>query len=83
MLSAKPIEHKCPACNGTGFPVVKQPAKPGRRIYPVPCKSCHGKGRITEAAPTEETRMVRRQARPAFSRNSIRPCRAAGAVIRS
>jgi hypothetical protein len=27
MLSAKPTEHKCPACKGTGFPPVKQPAE--------------------------------------------------------
>jgi hypothetical protein len=30
-LSAKPIERKCPTCNGTGFPRVKQPAEPGRK----------------------------------------------------
>jgi hypothetical protein len=34
-LSVKPTEHKCPACNGTGFPVVAQPADPVRKIYPV------------------------------------------------
>jgi len=39
-------ELKCEACNGTGFPPVKQPSKPGRRIYPTPCKECGGKGRI-------------------------------------
>jgi len=50
MQPAKPIERKCPACNGTGFPVVKQPVQPGRKIYPVQCKSCRGKGRITEPA---------------------------------
>ena len=48
--SAKPAEHKCPKCNGTGFPVVMQPVKPGRKIYPVRCENCGGKGRITEAA---------------------------------
>jgi DnaJ-class molecular chaperone len=48
--SVKPTEHKCPACNGTGFPEVTQPSQPGRKIYPVPCKSCGGKGRITETA---------------------------------
>jgi len=83
MPSAKPIEHKCPACNGTGFPVVKQPAQPGRKIYPVQCKSCHGKGRITEAAPNEEGRIVRRRTRPALSRNRIRTCRAPEFVTRS
>jgi DnaJ-class molecular chaperone len=39
-------EIKCPACDGTGFPKVKQPAKPGRKIFPAPCKKCFGKGRI-------------------------------------
>jgi hypothetical protein len=34
---ADPIEHKCPACSGTGFPAVVQPMRPGRRIYPAPC----------------------------------------------
>ena len=53
--SVKPIEHKCPVCNGNGFPRVMQPVKPGRKIYPVQCKNCGGKGRIagppTEAQP--------------------------------
>jgi DnaJ-class molecular chaperone len=48
--SAKPAEHRCPACNGTGFPAVKQPTQPGRKIYPVECKTCGGKGRIAGAA---------------------------------
>jgi DnaJ-class molecular chaperone len=48
--STLPTEIKCPECNGTGFPVVTQPVQPGRKIYPVPCKQCGGKGRITEAA---------------------------------
>jgi DnaJ-class molecular chaperone len=38
------IEVTCPACNGTGFPTVMQPGQPGRRIYPAPCRECHGKG---------------------------------------
>jgi DnaJ-class molecular chaperone len=38
-------EMKCPTCSGTGFPEVKQP-KPGRKIYPAPCKECAGKGRL-------------------------------------
>jgi DnaJ-class molecular chaperone len=42
-------EHTCSACNGTGFPKVKQPAQPGRRIYPVQCKACAGKGKIADA----------------------------------
>jgi DnaJ-class molecular chaperone len=39
-------EQKCSACNGTGFPAVKQPARPGRKIYPPPCQKCKGMGRI-------------------------------------
>jgi DnaJ-class molecular chaperone len=49
-LSAKPTEQKCPACKGTGFPAVKQPAEPGRKIYPARCSNCGGKGRIRETA---------------------------------
>jgi DnaJ-class molecular chaperone len=45
-----PTEQKCSACNGTGYPVVEQPAQPDRKIYPTPCKECGGKGRIKEAA---------------------------------
>jgi DnaJ-class molecular chaperone len=48
--AANPTEHKCPACNGTGYPVVTQPVQLGRKIYPAPCKECGGKGRIKEAA---------------------------------
>ena len=39
-------EIECPECDGTGFPQVRQPAQPGRKIYPPPCKRCLGKGRI-------------------------------------
>jgi DnaJ-class molecular chaperone len=49
-LPAKPPERKCPACNGTGFSVVAQPERPGRKIYPARCENCAGKGRITEAS---------------------------------
>ena len=58
-LSVKPTEHKCPACNGTGFPTVIQPVEPGRKIYPVRCKICCGKGRKppTEAALLRLLRM--------------------------
>jgi hypothetical protein len=42
-------EIKCSGCDGTGFPSVAQPAKPGRRIFPPACKQCSGKGRITPA----------------------------------
>jgi DnaJ-class molecular chaperone len=41
-------EHRCAACNGTGFPVVKQPVLATRKIYPVKCEACAGKGRITD-----------------------------------
>jgi hypothetical protein len=43
-------ESKCPACNGTGYPVLTQPMQPGRKIYPAACKKCGGKGRIKGAA---------------------------------
>jgi DnaJ-class molecular chaperone len=46
MKGSKIKEHVCPACNGTGYPVVKQP---GRKIYPLKCKSCDGKGKVTDA----------------------------------
>jgi hypothetical protein len=45
----KQSESKCPACNGTGYPVLTQPMQPGRKIYPAPCKKCGGKGRMKEA----------------------------------
>jgi DnaJ-class molecular chaperone len=52
MKQTKPgrIENKCAACRGTGFAVVKQPAQPGRRIYPPRCAKCHGSGRIRKIA---------------------------------
>jgi DnaJ-class molecular chaperone len=43
-------EKECSACGGTGFPPTKQPAQPGRRIYPAPCEKCGGKGRITKVS---------------------------------
>jgi DnaJ-class molecular chaperone len=42
-------EHICKACSGTGFPKVKQPALAIRKIYPVKCETCAGKGRIADA----------------------------------
>jgi hypothetical protein len=42
-------EHTCEACMGTGYPVVQQPVQPGRKIYPVKCNACEGKGKIAEA----------------------------------
>jgi DnaJ-class molecular chaperone len=47
-------ERTCPACDGTGYPVVKQPAL-GRRIYPAKCKSCDGKGKVMDAIEDPET----------------------------
>jgi DnaJ-class molecular chaperone len=48
-MTPKIEEHICPACNGKGFPVVAQPLRPDRKIYPVKCKDCNGKGKITDA----------------------------------
>jgi DnaJ-class molecular chaperone len=50
MKGSKIKERVCPACNGTGYPVVKQPVQPGRKIYPVKCTSCDGKGKVTDAS---------------------------------
>jgi len=47
-MTPKIKEHACTACNGTGFPVVKQPALATRKIYPVKCQVCAGKGRIPD-----------------------------------
>jgi DnaJ-class molecular chaperone len=49
MKGSKIKERACPACNGTGYPVVKQPVQPGRKIYPVKCTACACKGKITDA----------------------------------
>lgn len=43
-------EHMCPLCKGTGFPKSVEPTRPGRKIYPVKCVSCQGKGKISESA---------------------------------
>ena len=48
-MTSKIKEHTCVACNGTGFPAVMQPVQPGRKIYPVKCTACAGKGKITDA----------------------------------
>jgi len=48
-MTPKIKEHTCVACNGTGFPLVPQPAQPGRKIFPVKCEACAGKGKITDA----------------------------------
>ncbi|MGY3697947.1 DnaJ-class molecular chaperone [Bradyrhizobium sp. USDA 3240] len=47
-MQPKIKESVCPACDGTGFPVVVQSAKPGHKIYPVKCKTCEGKGKIAD-----------------------------------
>jgi DnaJ-class molecular chaperone len=47
--TASSTEINCPACEGTGFPAVPQPAKPSRRIFPPACKQCLGKGRVNSA----------------------------------
>ena len=44
--SSPASEQKCDACHGTGFAEVKQPTKPGHKIYPPRCTKCGGKGRI-------------------------------------
>ena len=49
-MTPKIKEHTCTACNGTGFPKVKQPALATRKIYPTKCEACAGKGRITDPA---------------------------------
>src|SRR5258708_38441262 len=47
---ANPTEQECPACNGTGYLLVVQPVRPGRKIYPPPSNKCCGRGQITEDA---------------------------------
>jgi DnaJ-class molecular chaperone len=46
-VKTESTEIECSACDGTGFPAVAQPSKPGRRIFPPACKECLGKGRVT------------------------------------
>jgi DnaJ-class molecular chaperone len=48
-MKQKIKEHTCSVCKGTGFPAAKQPVQPTRRIYPVKCVACAGKGKITDA----------------------------------
>jgi hypothetical protein len=47
-VTPKIKEHARETCNETDFPVVMQPVQPGRKIYPVKCKICGGKGKITD-----------------------------------
>jgi DnaJ-class molecular chaperone len=49
MRGSKVKEHVCPACSGSGYPVVKQSVQPGCKVYPVKCKSCDGKGKVADA----------------------------------
>jgi DnaJ-class molecular chaperone len=44
-MTLKIKEHTCQTCKGTGFPVVAQPLRPDRKIYPVKCKDWDGKGK--------------------------------------
>jgi DnaJ-class molecular chaperone len=46
MTKPLPAEVRCEACHGRGSPPVQEVA-PGRRLYPAPCRKCHGKGRVT------------------------------------
>ncbi len=48
-------EINCPACDGTGFPLVPQPEQAGRKIYPAPCAQCFGKGRISSLGANAAT----------------------------
>ena len=48
-MTTKIKERVCEACMGTGYPVVMQPVQPGRKIYPVRCRACEGKGKIADA----------------------------------
>jgi DnaJ-class molecular chaperone len=62
----------CKDCNGTGLGLVKQPAKPGRRLYPGRCKACDGRGRIaapveSEPVPIAEPEKNKRKRRDPFS----------------
>jgi hypothetical protein len=63
-MSPKISEHRCPACNGTGFPTVTQPVQPGRKIYPVKCRACAGKAEL-RTLPTEALRKWRHVLDPA------------------
>jgi len=47
-MTPKIKEHNCAACNGTGFPTVKQPVLATHKIYQVKCETCAGKGRIAD-----------------------------------
>jgi DnaJ-class molecular chaperone len=44
----QPSERACPGCNGTGLAPVKEPTRPGVRVYPPHCKECGGKGKVAD-----------------------------------
>jgi DnaJ-class molecular chaperone len=44
----RPLEHACPACEGTGLTTTKPSTRLGVRIYPPSCKACEGKGKIAD-----------------------------------
>jgi DnaJ-class molecular chaperone len=48
IVTPKIKEHICAACNGTGFPKVKQPVLATHKVYPARCEACAGKGRIAD-----------------------------------
>jgi hypothetical protein len=50
IMMPKIKEHICKACDGTGFPTVKQPMLATHKIYPVKCEARSGKGRIADSA---------------------------------
>jgi hypothetical protein len=37
--NTKPTETICPAFSGTGYPIVMQPVRSGRKIYPAPLRA--------------------------------------------
>lgn len=47
-------EIKCDACDGSGYPPVKE-VSPGRRIYSGRCQKCGGKGRLTKPGKPESS----------------------------
>ena len=44
-MTLKTKEHTCQTCKGTGFPVVAQPIRPDRKIYPVKCRGLRRQGK--------------------------------------
>lgn len=48
--AVKVIEHKCPACNGSGFATVMQPVQPRPQNLSSTVYEMRGKGQIKGAA---------------------------------